>query len=218
MQKFLFILWIALILVQRSYSQCPHSGLKVQSKSCNLPRGLTITSLSCTELKVSWNGSENQSYIVRAYSADDSTRELESSTPVCNNTTCSSIIDVRPGSVVNWSVQGVCTSNGTILLSTPSVGTQVSIPLCSSANDMMLILYPNPSKGVINISYSGKIGNYLSFTVYDMNGKIVSENRNLTPKMSNFYTMDLQRLSVGTYSLEADNGLDKKRVKFVIAR
>ena len=48
------------------FSQCPQSGLKIQSKDCQEPKALSVSNLACTEMKVKWVGNKGQTYMVNA--------------------------------------------------------------------------------------------------------------------------------------------------------
>ena len=59
-----------LIAATNSFCQCPESGLKIQSKDCEAPKGLAVSRLGCAEMKVKWAGNKAQTYLVSALYTD----------------------------------------------------------------------------------------------------------------------------------------------------
>lgn len=81
-----------------------------------------------------------------------------------------------------------------------------------------LLVFPNPTTGNISVEYAGASGD-VRFTVYDVMGKIVfSQEEQTSGGASIIYQFDLADLTSGTYFLEARNGSDVRRTKFVIER
>lgn len=220
---------VLIVLFITSYSQCPQSGIKVQSKDCINPKALAVAVINCTELKVKWQGDKNQTYLVKASTANADTESvtataLQVSQPACdNNGNCTASIETTEGATVNWSVQAVCNSGGITTYSEPVSGPDTYIPICNKAKEASSItglqVYPSPSKGTLTVAYSGVINGALQINIYDVNGKqVFTKSVTAASKTSNQYGLNLHTLAPGTYMLQTTNGSEVKQVKFVLMK
>ena len=65
-----------------------------------------------------------------------------------------------------------------------------------------IVIYPNPSEGIFNLSFSGKINNEVKLTVTNIIGQILFEKKAF--EVTNF-ELDLSRYTSGTYILKISN-------------
>ncbi|MCL9769529.1 S8 family serine peptidase [Flavobacterium sp. HXWNR69] len=98
--------------------------------------------------------------------------------------------------------------------------TGVSIEICAltaslGTNDNVLSslqVYPNPSKGVVNIDLAGNVTGDTTYELFDVQGRKV-----VTKVSSNtFETLNVENLSDGIYMLSIQNGNAKTTKKVVI--
>ena len=221
-------LLFSLILINTYvFSQCPQSGLKIQSKDCQEPKALSVSNLACTEMKVKWVGTKGQTYLVNAtYSnaSNDNVINAKVSEVSNDNGNCTASIATTEGVTVKWDVQSVCLINGAKFYSHPVIGAETYIPLCRSEKQSTVIengfqAYPNPCKGVLVVEYNGKSANTISLNIFDVNGKkVFTQNEKSLSSINNQYKMDLHRLPTGSYILEMVNGAESKQAKFVLIR
>lgn len=74
-----------------------------------------------------------------------------------------------------------------------------------------IVLYPNPTKGNLNISLQQTDEQYVSFTIYDINGKVI-HNDHLKKNQDNF-KISFQHLPNGMYYLQINKLPVQKIVK-----
>lgn len=221
----LIVLHFACLLCSHSSNaQCPESGLKIITNDCESPQRLAIKHTNCNEMNVTWTGNANQTYLVKATAANPSSNQiinLKVSQSTCdNNGKCTANIEVVEGVTINWSVQAICAVQGAEFYSDPVAGPEKYIPPCEKkGGNTGLLINPNPSSGLLTVTYSGEIKVALQVTVYDASGKKVFAKREASLSgNTNQYELNLQALSSGTYLLETVNGSEKKQTKFVLVR
>jgi hypothetical protein len=208
-------------------SQCPDSGLKIQSKDCEEPRGLAVVSLACNEIKVKWSGNQQMKYMLKATSTDgssDNVAEAKTSHIVYeSNGNCTAVIYVTEGASINWNVQTVCLIRGATVYSVPVTGAETYIPLCSKDKQLTTAasfqVYPNPSKGSLVINHTGTAEKNVLLNIFDINGKkVLTKYQKSMSGISNQYKLDLRNLPPGTYTIEMVNGAETKQSRFVLMR
>ena len=221
-------LLFSLILINTYvFSQCPQSGLKIQSKDCQEPKALSVSNLACTEMKVKWVGSKGQTFMVNAtYSnaSNDNVINAKVSEVANDNGNCTATIAATEGATVKWDVQSVCIINGAKFYSHPVKGAETYIPMCrnekqSPVIDNVFQAYPNPSKGLLVVEYNGKSANTIALNIFDVNGKkVFTKNEKSLSNNGNQYKLDLHGLPTGSYVLEMVNGAESKQTKFVLIK
>ncbi len=88
--------------------------------------------------------------------------------------------------------------------------------LTSPASSLVLSLYPNPSKGIIQILYSGTESGFIQLKILDVLGKTLLTIPEHAVKGSNKFDLDLSNLKAGMYSLLLNGHALEKKIKFVI--
>lgn len=225
--KSIFLLLIALLLTAGNvFSQCQAPQQKIASPVCTKPSNAKVNSLSCTELKVQWQGSSAQTYEVNASIKNPATNKTESFTTTettCDATSiCTAIIPVTSGTKVTWSVQAICANKDRIFYSYAlRGGKEISIPNCEMNEEANSItnIYPNPTSGNISVEYfSNNTGN-VEFAVYNLMGKVVfTKSEKAAQGKNSMYKFDMPNLPSGIYLLEARNGTEIYEKNFVIEK
>lgn len=225
--KSIFLFSISLLLAASNvFSQCQGPQLKITSPICTKPTNAKVNSLSCTELRVQWQGSSDQTYEVNATIKNPVTGKTETFTTTettCDvEGNCTASIPVLAGTKVTWSVQAICINEGRTFYSYQlRGGKEVTIPNCELNEEANSItnLFPNPTTGSISVEYlSSNTGN-VQFIVYDLMGKAVfTQSEKAAQGMSGTYKFNMPNLPSGIYMLEARNGDDVSQKKFVIEK
>lgn len=78
------------------------------------------------------------------------------------------------------------------------------------------ILYPNPSKGNINIQYNFSSTGKTEIKVFGISGNIICTKTAMVVKGNNICNLYLSNLKQGMYYLELIDGNERKRTKFII--
>lgn len=79
-------------------------------------------------------------------------------------------------------------------------------------------LYPNPTRGNLNIIYKSYSAGTIQLRVVEIVGKTLLVKTEQTIKGTNIFQLDLGRLKPGTYYLELNNSTLQKCIKFMIER
>jgi hypothetical protein len=228
--KVYYIISISLLfLCTNVYAQqCPPSGLRIQTPLCDTPKNLRITPLSCTAVKLNWQGNGEQQYIVEVAGTDAAGNllfEEKSAKYTCDGGNCTATIDVQEGARVNWSVQTICTISGALIYSPQIIGKEQIVPNCQlltkeikdKPNELIKV-QPNPSAGQITVAYLSTTTAPATIKVYDGTGKVVFTTSVQTMKGNNTYHLNLSTIAAGIYNLELYNGVMSSRVSLVIQR
>lgn len=126
----------------------------------------------------------------------------------------------------NYKVIATNTKSGCVSTSTNTKITRVCSTAASviSTNKSGLALnpvsglYPNPSKGTINITYTATTVKGVQLTVFDVTGKAVFTQTERNTVGQNNFQLNLSHLTAGTYNLEVTEDVKKTRIKFIIQR
>jgi len=87
---------------------------------------------------------------------------------------------------------------------------QLSTPEFSSGN---LLIYPNPSNGLVYINTQNTTENLKQINLYDVLGKIILSSKNLSAKQS---TIDVSALSKGVYMIEITTENNFRQIKKLV--
>lgn len=107
--KLFYIIIPALILSRIAFTQGSCSTTAIESPNVAQPTGTGITSATCSNLVVKWQGSTGQTYCVNAryFNPTTSTWVTVNGTPNCISQNCTSTLTIIPGVLVTWSVQAI---------------------------------------------------------------------------------------------------------------
>ncbi|MCW3110042.1 MAG: hypothetical protein JWQ09_4548 [Segetibacter sp.] len=226
MKFFIAFLLILIVFDKNCYSQCPQPGLKIRSTGCDSPSNLSVNNMTCSVLKVKWQGKQNQSYIVKAIGLDpitSKTYEAEASKYSCdNNGNCIATIPIREGTNVSLSVQGICTEGGATIYGYKMEGKEAYIPICkqvTNTTSKLLRAYPNPTTGDLTVGYNGSVTSNTTFSIFDISGKkAFTISGDAVTRTDDGYKINLHGLISGSYLLKVSNGKEESRTKFVLIR
>lgn len=81
----------------------------------------------------------------------------------------------------------------------------------------LVTLYPNPTKGLVNVAIVSPKANKITFTVTDITGKVVLSRTMAVANGDNNLQLDVQQLSAGSYMLKATcaDGCETSVKKFI---
>jgi hypothetical protein len=206
-------------------AQCPQSGLKIQTTACDSPRNIQVKTIDCRNLRIQWQGNQDQNYILNITSKDvvtGKTQTANSTAYSCDGSGhCIATINVDPGAAVSWNLQSLCSTGGTAVYGYPIVGGPVIMPACFVQNsaDNRMHIYPNPTTGKLTVDYPGDWPSPGSFSILDMTGKkVLSIPAGMATQAGSTYVLDLPRLTSGTYLLKVNNGKERRGSLFVLIK
>ncbi len=81
-----------------------------------------------------------------------------------------------------------------------------------------LSLFPNPTKGIVTVTYNSNTADNVQLRVYDKTGKLMFTKTERAIKGSNTYQINFSNLINGMYNLQVNNGSEQSQVKFVIEK
>ncbi|MSQ79673.1 MAG: T9SS type A sorting domain-containing protein, partial [Flavobacteriaceae bacterium] len=81
-----------------------------------------------------------------------------------------------------------------------------NIGLSTLTDDLNLMVFPNPSKGVFNFTFNQNLNKTCQIVVYDLNGKLLSQMQVQVSKNATS-SIDLSHKAAGVYLLEIKDGL-----------
>lgn len=226
--KACFFLSLGLFLsVENAFpQQCPKPGLIIQSAACDSPRNLRVDTIACSQLTVSWQGVQSQTYVVKTSNAELATgrnSETETTTYAYDKMgRFTAAVPVKEGSKVSWSVQAICTEGGATFHSAKAEGGEVDVPLCGEAavnTTQTLQAYPNPSSGDVVVVYNGTVTKETLFALYDVAGKrVLGIQGDAVKRTADGYLLNLRHLTNGAYLLQLTNGAYKGSAKVVLLK
>ncbi len=77
---------------------------------------------------------------------------------------------------------------------------------------------PNPSHGIVTVTYNSNTAGNVQLRVYDKTGKLMFTKTEQAIKGINTYQLNLSYLINGIYNLQVNNGSEQSGVKFVIEK
>lgn len=83
---------------------------------------------------------------------------------------------------------------------------------------LMLKVYPNPSNGIINVSFNVDQESVLQMKIYDLTGRIMHQKESQANTGINIVPLSLTSLDTGMYLLELKNESFSHSIKFAIER
>jgi hypothetical protein len=77
---------------------------------------------------------------------------------------------------------------------------------------------PNPSNGLVTVTYKSITSAQIGLSVYDKTGRLLFTKTGLALAGNNVYRMNLSNLLPGTYNLQLNNKSENRNVKFIIQK
>ncbi|SDL41365.1 reprolysin-like metallopeptidase [Chryseobacterium taihuense] len=84
----------------------------------------------------------------------------------------------------------------------------------ASKDDDVFVIYPNPSKGILNVKFTKQNDNH-DITVYDMSGKLVFRKLNNTVNKERIATYNLSSLIKGEYMISIKSKTIDRSIKWI---
>ncbi len=79
-------------------------------------------------------------------------------------------------------------------------------------------VYPNPSHGIVTITYKSNTTENVQLQVYDKTGRALFTKTEQAIKGNNIYQLNLSHLINGMYNLQLNKGSENSQVKFIIEK
>ncbi|WP_320816055.1 S8 family serine peptidase [Flavobacterium sp.] len=98
-----------------------------------------------------------------------------------------------------------------VTLSFCNIQQSLSSPSNALSN---LVIYPNPSKGIVNINLNGAVSGETTYTLYDVQGRKVLDKKSSTTSE----TLNIEKLNDGIYLLSVKNGDLESTHKIVVKK
>jgi hypothetical protein len=86
----------------------------------------------------------------------------------------------------------------------------------ASTTDKLAVVYPNPSRGIINVNLTGFTGK-VYIQVINVKGQVVYSSKETSLKVSN-KTIDLSKVASGNYFVVISNGVNKVTKQVIIVK
>lgn len=232
MKKYIVIMLFYLLgMYMSSFCQCTPPGVKVETPLCEGPSNFKTSFINCSTIRMAWKGNREQNYILRASFPDSAYSkffEIMVNYDSCDKAgNCAVTMSIVPGTNVNWNVQGECFINNSILYSNklpvqkciaPFCKTEALLPDKAVIKEQTVQVYPNPSTGYLNVSYTINTTAPIRFSVVDMSGKMVFQKLNDNSSATGKIQLNLKHLSPGNYILQCTAGQYISETKFVMVK
>lgn len=82
--------------------------------------------------------------------------------------------------------------------------------------DLVIVLYPNPTSDKINVHYSSETGHPVLMNIIDLTGKLVSQKKVKSEVGDNLFSFDLSTLVKGIYFLQIEDGMKIGTRQFIV--
>jgi hypothetical protein len=227
MKKIMALLITCFSAFATVWGQDPCTTVRVQSPVVSKPAEATsnITG-NCNEVRISWKGNPQQTYIVSGTYTDRNTglnTQVEAGNSItCNDTECTAILAVKPGNTLTWSIQAVEMLQGRTFYSYPFRGEQQGCedaltdnrPLTASRsanNDALkkglpvkteLMVYPNPATGELIIRWSDAYQGAANLSILDAGGKIMKQSAIQKQQLNYLDRISVSGLLPGIYFMQ----------------
>ena len=219
--KNILLVSLCLLLLNHAFTQAPCITGRVQTSTVSKPAEVqALPSANCNQIKISWRGSKDQTYIVNAVYTDNITGITTGTTSTLAD--WSIILHMKPGSSLSWTIQAQADVDGRTFNSYPvrgeyagcdanSIVVKNNINAASNAagNKTLsvpvktaLIVYPNPVTGELTIKWTDLYQGKAQLSITDASGKTVrsaSVNKQVPEYLDR---MPVNTLSPGIYFLQ----------------
>jgi hypothetical protein len=191
---------------------------------CQTPALLPVEVLSNTSVRLRWvpNQSGAVCYVI-SYGLAESSVDTWQTFLVTHPLSEVILTGLNPGRRYGFRIRTNCTLCSTrsgiftpfssVVFSDGFSSKQGAVPISSS-----LIVYPNPSKGIFNLSWELDNLNPLHLRVVDFTGRVVFEQAQEPISMQWDQVLELERLPAGLYFLEIRQGGRKERAQLQIIK
>ncbi len=154
---------------------------------------------------------------------------------LCQTGSVKLVADASPGVKFQWLKEGYKIPGATKRTYTATDTGRYRVVVytsrgCSQVSDVItvinscgkiantLLISPNPSYGIVTVTYNSNTAGNVQLHVYDKTGKLMFSKTEHAIKGSNNYQLNLSNLINGIYNLQLKNGSENNEVKFVIEK
>lgn len=187
---------------------------------CNVPTGLNTTTTTATSFKTNWTSVAGAlSYKVR-YRVKGTTAW----TTVGATTNSKTVTGLVANTIYQWQVRSKCTAIAPILYSawspTQTITTLVAKigdqTISNATSSNQLILYPNPSKDNISLSFEAVNDGMATLTVVNTIGQVMLNKSIIVVDGVYNDNLDISSLSNGVYSVRIQTATETTIQKLII--
>jgi len=172
--------------------------------TCSTPTGLSAVVSSSNTVQLAWNSTGATSYNIRYRPSN--TAAWTNTTSATNSKSISGLLG---GMAYEWQVQGVCGSNGVIILSAWSQSAFFT-------TNAPLSLAPNPASDRIIVTHESLNAQRINFTIRDFFGTAYSSVEKPSSTGTNQYELNVSNLKNGLYYLEVNGPEGREMLKFYV--
>jgi Secretion system C-terminal sorting domain/Fibronectin type III domain len=176
----------------------------IGATSCTTPTGLSANTQGTNGVALSWNSTGANSYNIRYKTLNTAT--WTTTTSVTNSKTLTGLL---PGTGYEWQVQGVCMSNGVIILSAWSASSFFT-------TNSPLSLSPNPAIDKITITHESTSSQEVTLTIHDFLGTAHASLNKSALAGTNQYEVNVSNLKNGIYYIELKDAEGIQTMKFYV--
>ncbi len=124
---------------------------------------------------------------------------------------------ISSGTVYEWRVQADCSDWSAIASFVGGQSGRLAEGAEGETTPLSISVYPNPAVDQINVTYDNFNANeVLTLSVYDIWGRLVSQERVTPNTFQNSKALDISGLNSGSYIIHLDNGQEQATQKFVV--
>lgn len=186
----------------------PEFIFQTRGQECNIPAQLKELEIQPTGVKISWTNVERvYRYTVR-YRATGTTTWNEKIV-IFNFVTLDGLF---PGTTYEYQVNAQCNANSATEFSPSSFFRTPTLRTLYSENLNSFELYPNPNKGIFNISFYTTKNQIVKLELFDILGTSIYKRELTSNEGLNNISVELNNLSSGVYLMKMDDQVVSKVV------
>lgn len=173
---------------------------------------IKVKNITDHSAKVTWPAVSNAvSYDIQYRKSGSATWKLKNNTDPKKQ-----LSNLNPNKTYEYQVRTNCLNGFTSDWS--PIKTFTTLPLRIAEEKMVLLsfqVHPNPTAGLLNVEFETSIEEAITFSVYDLSGKLLHRSERETEAGFQTVSFDLSDLTPGLYIAEATTGTESKTLKFV---
>ncbi len=191
----------------------PFSSLFTFSTAgCKAPEAPTVTNLSASEAKISWGIISGVSkYRVLYREAGTTSWMLKIVVHPQNSVILSNL---NASTTYEYQMVTVCTDASNLSNYTPIDTFTTNALRLNEISSTDVILYPNPTSGIITINWNNEQSEMVQLEVYDMLGRQVSSEWTLLNQGSTLLRRDYADLPKGNYLIRFKSNTSEYKLRF----
>lgn len=175
------------------------------TKICTTPVTISISIISSTSVLISWTALCSSTNFQVIYRKVGTTQWLQ----VTTSSTTATLINLLPSATYEFKIKAICTGGASAFSSLQNFTTPVMRNENTDVNALDMMVYPNPTSGIISVELITNSFNY-SLEVTNVLGQKIWSSETLDSKIN----IDLSGEAAGIYFLiyRDENTVETKRV------